>query len=132
MKGRCELYRHFDAEGRLLYVGITSSTFRRMRQHKHNSSWYEQVTRIEIERFPSREAARQAEMVAIDKEKPLFNMWTEEKKGPKARPDAIQVDRQKLIDEAERKNIKIHKGWCLKVLKIALREAPKGVPYPYQ
>lgn len=66
----CELYRHFDKDGRLLYVGIAISTTMRLSGHRATSHWFDQITRIEIERFPTRVAALAAEMLAIGSEKP--------------------------------------------------------------
>ena len=69
----CELYKHYDANGDLLYVGITVSTIRRTREHIKRAEWYDQIVRIEISRFISREDAIKAEEVAIHVEKPRFN-----------------------------------------------------------
>lgn len=67
------LYRHFDATGRLLYVGIALSPASRTSQHRRTASWFSQVIRIEIEWFVSREGAELAEREAIRTERPLYN-----------------------------------------------------------
>ena len=69
-----ELYRHFDAEGRLLYVGVSLSTTVRLMGHKERSEWANRIATITIERFPTRSAALQAERAAIKAEKPLHNI----------------------------------------------------------
>lgn len=69
-----DLYRHFDAAGNLLYVGISLNTVARLSQHKRNARWYEQIVRIDIERFRSRTEALAAEDRAIEVEKPLHNI----------------------------------------------------------
>lgn len=69
----CQLYRHFDAEGRLLYVGISLSAVFRLSQHKSVSHWVPEIARVTIENFPSREDAIKAERAAIRSEKPLHN-----------------------------------------------------------
>ena len=69
-----QLYRHFDAEGRLLYVGISLSTIFRTKQHRDNSSWFASISKITIETFPSRQEAWEAETLAIEREKPIFNI----------------------------------------------------------
>lgn len=82
MARRCEVYRHFDADGALLYVGMGwSSLARLMRGHRKQSHWFDQIARIEIERFPTREAAYKAEWDAIVKEKPRYNLATPGKTG---------------------------------------------------
>lgn len=68
-----ELYRHFDEDGRLLYVGISLSTATRLCQHRLTAKWARQVTTITIERFPSREEALKAELRAIRTENPAHN-----------------------------------------------------------
>jgi predicted GIY-YIG superfamily endonuclease len=68
------LYRHFDAEGSLLYVGISLSWPARTKAHAHGSRWFDMVAKVEIERFDTREAALDAEREAIKREKPKFNI----------------------------------------------------------
>ncbi|VVP18264.1 hypothetical protein PS893_03689 [Pseudomonas fluorescens] len=68
------LYRHFDAEKRLLYVGISLSASRRLSQHMRDSKWARTITSIEIEHFETRSQAVEAEQRAIVDEKPLWNV----------------------------------------------------------
>jgi len=56
--GKTELYRHFDANGSLLYVGISLSTAQRMGEHRCGSEWWKKVVSITIQRFPTRKPAR--------------------------------------------------------------------------
>jgi hypothetical protein len=71
---RTELYRHFDAEGVLLYVGESLSTTARLIGHRHKSPWFDEITRVEVEHFPTREAAKAAEDRAIAEEHPKYNI----------------------------------------------------------
>lgn len=68
------LYRHFAADGSLLYVGISLSWPTRTKAHVRGSRWFEQVAKVEIERFPTRTEALDAEREAIKREKPEFNV----------------------------------------------------------
>lgn len=68
------LYRHFDAAGRLLYVGITNHTPRRLAQHSERSAWFTQSARVTIEWHPTREKALEAERLAVVSERPLHNV----------------------------------------------------------
>lgn len=68
------LYRHFADDGALLYVGISLSWPSRTKAHAHGSRWFDQVAKVEIERFPTREAALDAERQAIKSEGPKFNV----------------------------------------------------------
>ena len=69
----CKLYRHFAADGVLLYVGISLSPTYRLAQHRASSDWFGQIARVEIESFSSKEEALAAERMAIASEKPRYN-----------------------------------------------------------
>lgn len=71
---RTALYRHFDADGALLYVGISLNSIKRTMQHRSGARWFEQIARITIEWLPSREEAEQAERNAIRSERPANNV----------------------------------------------------------
>lgn len=68
------LYRHFDADGYLLYVGISLAPLARTRQHRLTSAWIRDVVRVDIEWYASRRRAERAEWEAIRAEKPLYNL----------------------------------------------------------
>ena len=68
------LYRFFNAEGTLLYVGITNDPGRRMTKHRGGKSWWLEVARVEMEQHPDRLALRAAELKAIEHERPLYNI----------------------------------------------------------
>ena len=72
IEGETELYRHFDADGKLLYVGISFSTLARLAQHR-NSGWFNRIRRIDIESFATRIEALKAEKIAIRTEAPEYN-----------------------------------------------------------
>lgn len=69
----CQLYRHFDKDDILLYVGISWSTISRWSQHLRGSPWSARVVKITIQTFETREAALDAECKAIKEENPAFN-----------------------------------------------------------
>ena len=68
------LYRHFDADGRLLYVGVALGAIARLQQHSAASSWARGIARIEMQHFPTRSAAIAAETRAIREESPAHNV----------------------------------------------------------
>lgn len=73
--GPCNLYRHFDVDGRLLYVGISNSAIARLKEHQHgHSHWVDEIAHMTVETFPSREIALAMERWAIQREKPLHNI----------------------------------------------------------
>ena len=69
----CQLYRYYNRDGALLYVGISYNAVIRASQHKKASSWYPHATNMTIENYSSRIDAANAEIAAIEKEKPIFN-----------------------------------------------------------
>lgn len=73
MTERCFLYRHYDSNGVLLYVGISLNPIVRLSGHRKVSPWFEQISQVRIEMFESRELALSAERSSIQKEKPLYN-----------------------------------------------------------
>jgi len=90
-----QLYRHFDKNDKLLYIGISLSTVQRLGQHKHHSGWFKRIARVEIENYSTREEAVQAEREAIQKENPECNIML--KKAPKnynAEKSKFQLTRQ--------------------------------------
>ena len=68
------LYRFYDAEGALLYIGITNNPPARFRQHRGAKSWWDAVANIKLETFDSRRALEVAERGAIKSEKPKYNI----------------------------------------------------------
>ena len=71
---RTALYRHYDAAGSLLYVGITDCLSERDKQHRANAHWHGDVHRTETEWCLSRDHASALERVAIQFEGPLHNV----------------------------------------------------------
>lgn len=68
------LYRHYDAEGVLLYVGIAECEKRRRVEHSKYSRWFGMVSKTEVVELPSRRLAECEEKLAIKIEKPLYNI----------------------------------------------------------
>jgi hypothetical protein len=83
------LYRHYDAKGVLLYVGIASHFAWRCQTHETRSHWFDRVVRVDVEHHPNRPRALRAEAIAIRDENPRCN---------RAKPDVIDL---KLIEEWE-------------------------------
>jgi predicted GIY-YIG superfamily endonuclease len=68
------LYKAFDKENRLLYVGISLNWKNRLQQHAKDSLWFVDVADIKIEWFDTRDQALSAEADAIKREKPEYNV----------------------------------------------------------
>ena len=67
------VYRLRDADGRLLYVGMTSKVMGRMGEHAHDKPWFELVARIDVEHYANGAEAASAEALAIVAEMPVHN-----------------------------------------------------------
>jgi GntR family transcriptional regulator len=67
------LYRLYDAEGGLLYVGVTRNISMRFNQHQGTKAWWPEVRRKTMTWYGSRAAARAAEETAVADEKPRYN-----------------------------------------------------------
>lgn len=68
------LYRHFDKNDHLLYVGISVDPLNRLKDHRQQAVWFEQISRVDVEKFDSREYAANAEIEAIKSENPIYNI----------------------------------------------------------
>jgi predicted GIY-YIG superfamily endonuclease len=66
-------YRAYDADGRLLYVGISSDGLRRFKQHRRDKPWTPFVAEIRVEHFATREEAMQRERELVLAERPPYN-----------------------------------------------------------
>lgn len=69
---RAAVYRLWDADGNLLYIGSAYDPAKRSRKHR-GKDWWPQVARRTDDWHPSREAAYVAETAAIAAARPLGN-----------------------------------------------------------
>lgn len=68
-----DVYRLYDATGRLLYVGIGVNGYARLDAHRREKAWWPQVTRVRMEQYRSRRTAFLVEARAIATEHPIHN-----------------------------------------------------------
>lgn len=68
----CQLYKQYDEDGRLLYVGISRDAMSRTGQHA-KAPWAHRVAKVEIATFPTRQRALNAETWHIQSYRPIFN-----------------------------------------------------------
>lgn len=80
------LYRIYNSDRLLIYVGMTADVHRRLQQHKNKSWWASQASEIIVIPQRSMREARQAELNSIRTENPRWNIgdrwwgldtWTE-------------------------------------------------------
>lgn len=81
------LYRAFDGEGKLLYVGISKDALNRFKSHLRTSGWSGKCARLDICYFDARSEAIEAEKAAIQSERPHFNkVWAKSEPLPESPP----------------------------------------------
>lgn len=74
MSERTALYRLYDADDGLLYIGISKRFGNRWLQHADSQPWWPEVDHQTVAWFPDREVAGDAETAAIRAEHPKFNI----------------------------------------------------------
>lgn len=67
------VYRAYDGNMALLYVGCSGSPFRRISEHSSASVWAHSIATVKVAWFDCREAAIKAEAIAIITENPARN-----------------------------------------------------------
>ena len=72
--GPTNLYRAYDANGQLLYIGVARVWANRWAHHAERSPFYPATVRLHIDTHPTRTAALTAERDAIQSERPAFNI----------------------------------------------------------
>lgn len=71
---RGAVYRYFDDNERLLYVGVSKVPDARDRTHRRSSPWFQFVARRDVTWYSTQKEAEIAEARAIADEAPLFNV----------------------------------------------------------
>ena len=73
MSNHTALYRLYDSDDQLLYIGITTYPPKRFVEHERDKPWWPQVARRDVEWIESRTQAETAERCAIAAEGPKYN-----------------------------------------------------------
>lgn len=68
------VYRIYDADGVLIYVGRSVSPFTRLTAHERTKLWFYLAASVTLEHFDSERDANVAERDAIANEQPLYNV----------------------------------------------------------
>lgn len=67
------LYRFWNADHELLYIGVTQNIHVRLAQHLQTQPWAHEIAAITVQLFRLYEYAREAEGSAIHSERPKYN-----------------------------------------------------------
>lgn len=71
---RCALYRFYDADRALLYVGISCNLPNRWDWHRCRTTWYSTARFVAVSFYPERRDALRAESATIRAQSPAFNV----------------------------------------------------------
>ena len=86
------VYRAYNADGALLYVGCTVDPASRMRNHYLNTEWWFAAKRFTFEHFDTEADAKAAEVAAIQTE---FPRWNVRDRSP-FHPDGYRLSRRDI------------------------------------
>lgn len=95
------LYRLYDKNEELLYIGKTINISMRISQHRYSKSWWEEVRSIGLTHFDSISELSRAERIAIKSEDPLYNRVKYNVHIPVARPRQFEAACEWLLNYFE-------------------------------
>ncbi|RCV49728.1 GIY-YIG nuclease family protein [Marinitenerispora sediminis] len=107
--GKTAVYRLYDSDGTLLYVGLGSDPESRWKDHAREKSWWPEVSSKTVTWHDSLGEASQAEHEAMHSEDPVHNkakwQWSRQGEGQGAPTDITTVPlgifRQNIPDRVE-------------------------------
>jgi len=67
------MYRLYDADRILLYIGITANLRSRLLQHRRTQAWWGRCATVDVTSLPNKFVARYAEDATMKIEAPLYN-----------------------------------------------------------
>lgn len=94
------VYRMYDADLHLLYVGCSTNLMQRVSGHRSTVPWWPDVDTITVEHFADRSSALAAETVAIRDERPLHNVRGLATQSATAKPQPAALYLNQSIYEA--------------------------------
>lgn len=83
------VYRHFSADGELLYIGMSICVSQRTKAHS-TKEWFKEISSITLEHHDSLPDARYAEICAIKNESPKYNRVHSKNPPPKPSPTVFE------------------------------------------
>lgn len=92
------VYRLFAADDTLLYIGASMTAATRLGAHA-DKGWWGEVQRATFEHHPTREAAFEAEGVAIATERPRYNVARTRRVMSDAERQRRKLERERKFEE---------------------------------
>lgn len=111
--GATDLYRYFDDQERLLYVGISFSAVARASQHRSDKGWWREVARMDVAHYETRSEALTAESAAIRSEKPIHNVIGNTESARSMARRMTEKPSAATVEKAKRNVIEIVGMWAL-------------------
>lgn len=68
------VYRYYDVDGELIYIGVTGDPYQRWLQHKRLRPWGHEIALVSLERYAYEDLALEHERIAIRSEGPKYNI----------------------------------------------------------
>jgi predicted GIY-YIG superfamily endonuclease len=100
---RTALYRLYDADEHLLYVGITTNPKTRWGRHARDKHWWPEVSRKTVEWFETRKSAERIEKIEVEEERPRYNkVFNGDRRTELYNEGVARLDEERR--EAERRN----------------------------
>jgi excinuclease UvrABC nuclease subunit len=69
------IYRLFDSDGVLLYVGCSLYPLTRVTHHHHHKKWFRRIASVTFGHYTNHDLARRVECSAIENERPRYNKY---------------------------------------------------------
>lgn len=125
----CALYRHFDQDGVLLYVGISVDPEERWKAHRYSrAEWAADSVRRVDDWFSSLVEAQAAERVAIKTERPKHNRQHNGRCRRPAPPPVEQVEWHWVENPRPEGGVLVNNGTARIVGRTGFHLVPE--PYP--
>lgn len=109
------VYEWFDADDRLLYVGISEHVARRAGEHEQVKQWWADVARSRVTHYSTRAEAQEVERVLIRHLKPLYNIVHNERRVQRA--VLSESSHLREYDDEARVNMSEQTSRCLSFLR---------------
>ena len=131
---KTSVYKFYDDEQNLLYVGISLNVFARLSQHKRDKDWWDEITNIKVQHTDTREDALDLEARLIKDEEPKYNIamnngiYIEVDKEAQLRKLAEEIQDPSMSDEFKIR----YKELKEKIMHLALEKiAGNKIPMKY-